>query len=905
MALLGRDTSVTGALPKGVLLLETLRGSEALGMPYVYDLALLSKDPIIAPDDVIGKPLAVVIKLNTGTERSFHGIVTDFRKVGMTRLHTRYLARLQPQLSRFDHTRDCRIFNEASQTALSIVKAVLAGRGLTDVDVDSIVDHTYRARELCVQYRESDRNFVQRLLEEEGLYYFFKHEETKHTLVLANAIGAHKVPDGYESVLYRPKERKVAATEEHIWGLIARKSLYPGRHTVLSGYDPTQLRPKQTQFGRDTSEDLVTAYPFEHYDYPGGLSNPDEAEREAALRTARRRATTLTVEAEGNTMGLGVGALVSFRRGSEGTLDPFWKEADWDNQYLIVKASYSLSINQLETGEVADSDEPFKARYQLLDSRIPFRPERTAIKPEMPGSQTAIVVGPPGEEIWTDKLGRIRVQFDWDREGGHNEKSTCWARVAQAWSGSNWGAIYIPRIGQEVVVRFLDGDPDRPVVTGALYNKDNKPPYDLPVNRTQSGIKSRSSKGGTANNFNELRFEDKKGSEELHLQAEKDMSTLVKHDQSLHVGVNRKIEVGHNEDNTVANDRTLTVGSDKGTNKDVVVINGAHIKLVNGAVSQLFADNHKREVAGQQEFAVDKNRDEHVTLGYTLKTDKKFQLNQGKTNMTFKNTNVTMNAAGDITMTAGGATVVIEKSGKMTLDSPTGINLVCGASGLSILPGGIAFATPAMTAAAGGSAKVSMGSDSTILSGKTVTLEADGVCSIKGKSKLKLQESEKAKGKGKDAKSSAEDEAADPTGEIVFRGRGSAVAGSCQPTSATKAANAHEEKSGSTKGTSAKEREKGPLRVRIELSPEEACDAKAKFILTSSDGSIEITRTVQDDMVPGNETIELAYPNLWKDLSYTLRVHEGDQEPIVLFEDVSYSDLASIEGADERDGSVE
>jgi type VI secretion system secreted protein VgrG len=770
MALLGRDTSVSGPLPKGALLLETLRGGEALGMPYVYDLALLSKDPVIAPDDVIGKTLAVGIKLNAGSERFFHGVVTDFRKVGMTRLHTRYLARLQPQLSLFDHTRDCRIFNEASQTALSIVKTVLAGRGLTDVDVDSIVDHTYRARELCVQYRESDRNFVQRLLEEEGLYYFFKHEETKHTLVLTNAIGAHKVPDGYESVLYLPKERKVAAAEEHFWGLTARKSLYPGRHTVLSGYDPTQLRPKQTQFGRDTSEDLVTAYPFEHYDYPGGLSNPDEAQREAALRTARRRATTLTVEAEGNTLGLGVGDLVSFRRGSDGTLDPFWKEADWDNQYLIVKASYSLSIDQLETGEVADSDEPFKARYQLLDGKIPFRPERTAVKPEMPGSQTAIVVGPPGEEIWTDKLGRIRVQFDWDREGGHNEKSTCWARVAQAWSGSNWGAIYIPRIGQEVVVRFLDGDPDRPVVTGALYNKDNKPPYDLPVNRTQSGIKSRSSKGGTANNFNELRFEDKKGSEELHTQAEKDMSTLVKHDQSLRVGVDRKIEVGHNEDNTVGNDRTLTVGSEVGTNKDVVVINGAHIKLVNGEVSQLFANAYKREVAGQQEFAVDKNKDEHVTLGYKLTTDKKFQLNQGKTNMTFKNTNVTMNAAGTITMTAGGATVTLSKSGAMTLDSPTGINLVCGGSGVAITPAGIAFATPAMTAAAGGSAKVSMGSDSAVLSGKTVAFEAAGVCSIKGKSKLKLQESEGAEGKKARAQSSGDEgaEAADP---LVFKGR--------------------------------------------------------------------------------------------------------------------------------------
>jgi len=898
MALLGRDTSITGPFPKGVLLLETLRGREALGVPFVYDLALLSKDPVIAPDDVIGKPLAVSITLSSGSERFFHGIVTDFRKVGVTRLHARYLARLQPQLSLFDYTRDCRVFNEASQTALSIVKAVLAQRGLTDVDADSVGDHTFRARELCVQYRESDRNFVQRLLEEEGIYYFFRHEDAKHTLVLADSIGAHKVPDGYESVLYRPKERKVAAAEEHFWGLTARKSLYPGRHTVLSGYDPTQMRPKQMQFGRDTSEDLVTAYPFEHYDYPGGLSNPDEAQREAALRTERRQASTLTVEAEGNTMGLGAGDLVSLRRGaegSEGVLDPFWKEADWDSQYLIVKASYSLSINQFETGEVADSDEPFRARYQLIDSKIPFRPERTAIKPEMPGPQTALVVGPAGEEIWTDKLGRIRVQLDWDREGGHNEKSTCWVRVAQAWSGSNWGAIYIPRIGQEVVVRFLEGDPDRPIVTGALYNKDNKPPYDLPTNRTQSGIKSRSSKGGTANNFNELRFEDKKGAEELHTQAEKDMSTLVKNDQDLRVGVDRKIEVGHNEDVTVANDRSLEVGSDKAKNKDVVVINGAHIKLVEGEVSQFFADNYKRDVAGQQEFAVDKNKDEHVTLAYTLKTDKKFQLDQGKTNMTFKNTNVSVNAAGTITMTAGGATVTLSKSGAMTLDSPTGINLVCGGSGLSILPGGIAFATPAMTAAAGGSAKVSMGEGSAILNGKTVIIEADGVCSIKGKSKLKLQESESSKGKGKDAKSSAGDEVADGGDEIVFKGR-AARKGKAAGDGASSSSN-----SSSTKAIDEGPVEKsaeGPKRdklwVRIDMSPEQA--GKDKFVLTSSDGSFRVIKTAADDKIPNDDSLDLFFGEVDISLSYTLEVAAEDGSSFTLFEDVAYSELGALVG---------
>jgi type VI secretion system secreted protein VgrG len=335
-----------------------------------------------------------------------------------------------------------------------------------------------------------------------------------------------------------------------------RRGLYPGRHTVLSGYDPTALRPKQQQFGRATSEDLVTAYPFEHYDYPDGLLDPEEAQQEADLRARAGCVDHATIEVDGNTMGLGLGHLVSLRPGPDsGESFPFWREEDFGKQYFVVGATYSLSIDQLETGDVAGSDEPFKARYQLLDSHTQFRPNRVTPKPHMNGPQTALVVGPAGEEIWTDKFGRVMVQFDWDRQGERNEKSSCWVRVAQAWAGARWGAQYLPRVGQEVIVAFLDGDPDRPIIRGHLYSKDNMPPYELPANQTQSGIKSRSSKGGGASNFNEVRFEDKKGHEELHFQAEKDMSTLVKHDQTLHVGTDRIIVVGNDETNHVRNDR--------------------------------------------------------------------------------------------------------------------------------------------------------------------------------------------------------------------------------------------------------------------------------------------------------------------------------------------------------------
>jgi type VI secretion system secreted protein VgrG len=743
MPLLGRDIVVSGPLPQGSLLLETFTGTETLGLCYKFELGLLSENADIDVDDVLGQPLSIGIKLSSGKERFFHGIVQDFFKSGNTKRYARYMAVLVPSLSQFDHTRDCRIFNQPGQTALSIVSEVLAQRGLTDVEAGSVKDHRYRAREYCVQYRESDFDFVQRLLEEEGIYYFFKHEEAKDTLVLADSGSGHSKAEHYDLVPYFPKERRAAGMEEHFWSLRLQRSLSPGRYSILAGYDPTALRRKQPYWGDQGSGESAPGPQFEFYDYPGGLSDPDEASQEAVLRAQTAAVAGSIIEVEGNTLGLGAGHLVSLRPGpsADGIILPFWNEDDFANQYLVVSANYSIRIDQYETGDVVGADEPFKATYTLWDSKIPFRPQRTTSKPRMTGSQTALVVGPAGEEIWTDPegLGRVMVQFDWDRLGEHNEKSSCWIRVAQMWAGANWGAIHIPRIGQEVIVDFLDGDPDRPLITGRLYNADNTPPYDLPGNRTQSGIKSRSSKGGTGNNFNELRFEDLKGKEELHLQAERDMSTLVKHNQTLAVGVDRSIEVGNDEDTVIKGDRTTTVGTDKAQNKDDVVINGSHKKTVMGPVTQIYADDHFRKVDGDQTLAVEKNKNEHVKLAYTLTTDERFQLIQAATTMTFEGTNVTVDSAGMITMKAGGAMATIDQAGMITLNSPTAINLLCGGSGLSILPGGIAIAAAAVTAAAGGGAStMEMGKEKVVMKSKTVSIEAETTCTIKGKSVLKL-----------------------------------------------------------------------------------------------------------------------------------------------------------------------
>jgi type VI secretion system secreted protein VgrG len=606
MALLGRDTLVTGPLPDGTLLLETFQGKETLGTPYRYDLTLLSNDPDIPVDKVLGQSLTVHLKLDTGDTRFFNGIVTYFGKVGLSMHHTRYVAVLNPKLTLFDYARDCRIF--FAQDAKALATDVLAQRGFTDVESGSLKGD-YRKREYCVQYRETDFNFVQRLLEEDGIYYFFKHENDKHTLVLADSATAHAKVPSYESVLYLPKARKEIRDEEHFWTLSVAGSLYAGKFTVIRGYDYAKARPSATLVEVKSSLAPQPGADFEDYDYPGGLSEKPEAEAEATVRLEGDHVGNTLIEVEGNTMGLGVGNLVTLKKPAflDGDFNPFWDEADFKKEYLIVSATYSISLNQYETGDVAESDEPFKATYALLDSQSPYRPRRSATKPRIEGPQTALVVGPAGDEIYTDKFGRIKVQFDWDRLGKHDEKASCWVRVAQVWAGKQWGAMHIPRIGHEVMVEFLDGDPDRPIVTGRVYNADNMPPYALPDNKTQSGIKSRSSKGGSASNFNELRFEDLKGKEEVYLQAEKDMNILVKNDETHFVGHDRVKKVDHDETSTITANRTEEVGKD-----ETITIHGSRTESVDKDESITISGGRTESVSKDEGISIGGSRSESV-----------------------------------------------------------------------------------------------------------------------------------------------------------------------------------------------------------------------------------------------------------------------------------------------------
>jgi type VI secretion system secreted protein VgrG len=711
MPLLGRDTLVTGPVAEGVLLLESFQGKESLGTPYRYDLTLLSQDSEIPADKILGQSLTVHIRLPSG-DRFFGGIVTYFAKTGYAMNHTRYAAVINPKLALFDYTRDCRIF--FSSQAPDLAKEVLAKRGFSDVE--SPLSGSYRTREYCVQYRETDLNFIQRLLEEEGIYYFFKHEQGKQTLILADSTAAHAAAPGYESILYIPKEHKMAIEEEHFWSLRVAGSLFPGDYTIVRGYDYEKRRASQIQFGKQASQEGQPGADFEDYDYPGGLSEAPDAKEEATLRQQSDLVANTLIEVEGNTLGIGVGNLLTLRRplaiGDD--FNPFWKSDDFKKEFLVTSATYTISINQFETGAVADSDEPFKATYTLLDSQTPFRPQRTAVKPRIEGPQTALVVGPAGEEIYTDQvgLGRVKVQFDWDRLGARDEKSSCWVRVAQVWAGKQWGAMHIPRIGHEVIVEFLDGDPDRPIITGRVYNTDCMPPYTLPDNKTQSGIKSHSSKGASDSNFNEIRFEDLKGKEELHMQAEKDMSTLVKHNQSTSVGADRSVSVGGNhsvsvtgtQSTTVTKKETQTYQADRemkvtGANSDDVT--GAHTgtyhagrteTVTKGDTLTVVGSDKKATVHGTYEIDVDT---EYKVVQGTNSIDMKgnaITVNNGKCEIHLEGPDATIKAKASLTLQCGEASITLKTDGTITVTGSQKVALSGGGSTVGLEASGATMA---------------------------------------------------------------------------------------------------------------------------------------------------------------------------------------------------------------------
>jgi len=569
-----RLAKITSPLGPEVLLLKDMGGGEELGRLFNYELQLHSLDNAIDLNQVLGKPMCVSVQLDGGGERYFHGIVARFSQNVDQGQFASYQATLRPWLWLLTRTSDCRIFQNL--TIPQIIKQVFRDLGFSDFE--DALSRPYREWEYCVQYRETSFDFVSRLMEQEGIYYFFRHEQGRHVLVLADAYGAHTTAPGYGSVPYYPKNEQQRERDHiHDWHLA--QEVQPGS-LELNDYD--FQRPSARIDVRSAMPRPHTAGDYPLFDYPGTYVQSEDGEHYARTRIEALQTLHEQVELAGNARGLGSGHLFS--------LTGFSRQ-DQNREYLIVGARYYLSQESGESGVGAPSAQ-FESSLTCIDAQQSFRPMAITHRPIVKGPQTALVVGPKGEEIWTDQFGRVKVHFYWDRHDQSNENSSCWIRVSQSWAGKNWGSMQIPRIGQEVIVSFLEGDPDRPIITGRVYNAEQTVPYDLPENATQSGMKSRSSKGGTPANFNEIRMEDKKGAEQLYIHAERNQDIVVEVDESHSVGHDRNKSIGHDETVTIGNNRLrivkqediLSVGQRKtdSISQSYVIEVGENLRLVCG-----------------------------------------------------------------------------------------------------------------------------------------------------------------------------------------------------------------------------------------------------------------------------------------------------------------------------------
>jgi type VI secretion system secreted protein VgrG len=528
-----RLIAVTTPLPQDVLLLTGFSGREVMSRLFTYHLEMFSQEEDIDPTKLVGQPISWLVQPAEGDARYFSGFVSRFSAGGTSRRKFRtYRAEVVPWVWFLTRASDCCIFQD--KTAVEIIEAIFAKYGFDSNYDKKDLSKTYVKREYCVQYRETAFNFVSRLMEQEGIFYYFRHDKEKHTLVLADQISACKPLSSGGQVVFGTgsKGKDLLQSWEHQYELCSG---------AWAQQDYNFETPSTNLLSSvNTKLKVTAAKPYELYDYPGEFKDKDGGKAFTTLRMEEEESSYEVVS--------GSCEIHEFTPGASFTLADHEVDSEKGKSYVLTSVSHSAS----DYTYFNDSSPPqYSNQFTCIPDKTQFRPARITPKPLVQGPQTAVVVGPKGEEIYTDKYGRIKVQFFWDRLGKKDENSSCFIRVAESLAGKNWGAVFLPRIGHEVVVEFLEGDPDRPLVTGSVYNKDMMPPYTLPDKMTQTVLKTRSTKGGSADNFNELRFEDAKGKEDIFFHAEKDFHREVENDDDL--------KVGHDQTITIKNNRTEEV----------------------------------------------------------------------------------------------------------------------------------------------------------------------------------------------------------------------------------------------------------------------------------------------------------------------------------------------------------
>lgn len=587
MAFTQTDRYLSISTPFGAdkLIVKSMHGEERISGLFHFSLEMTSEDNALDFSLVVGKAVTVTVKLADGTSRYINGIVGRFVQGGSDARFTTYYAEVVPWLWMLTMSADCRIYQNKSVT--DIVTALFTELGFTDYRNDCTGTHA--AREYCVQYNETAFAFVSRLLEEEGIFYFFEHADGKHTMVMADASTSFVACPGATTVDYAAFG--TWQQQNIVTGCSIEEAVIPGKFAVDDfGFET----PSTDLMGTSDSTKAREGTSRRIYEYPGGFTKKDAADALAKLRMEEQEAPQKSLR--------GTSVCRAFLPGYKTTLQKHYRD-DANAAYVLHRVSHSAR------------EEDYANSFDAFPADTTYRPRRTTRKPVIPGTQTAIVVGKSGEEIWTDKYGRVKVQFHWDQKGTNDENSSCWIRVAHGWAGKAWGAMFLPRIGQEVVVSFLDGDPDQPLITGSVYNAEQTVPYTLPADQTKSTIKSNVSKGGGG--FNELRFEDKKDSEEVFLQAEKDLNTVVKNNETHKVGFEKKDKGNQTID--IYNDRTVTL--DQGNEKLQVKKGNRQVLVDTGNETHTVAGTRSVTVTKAETHTSSDNFDHSVTKNYTLKVD--------------------------------------------------------------------------------------------------------------------------------------------------------------------------------------------------------------------------------------------------------------------------------------------
>jgi len=622
-----RILSIDTPLGSDVLLLHDLSGHEAISKMFHFSVELLSENHSISFKDIVGKQVTLSLHLPGNDKRYWNGYVSRFATVGGDNRFSYYQAEIVPWFWFLTRTADCQIFQQKSIP--EIIKKVFQDHGFQDFQ--DRTQASYQQREYVVQYRETAFNFVSRLMEEYGIFYFFEHDQNSHKLIFADKPQVHKNCPVQYKVRFNYTPGGVLLKEDVVQSWGAEEELRPGNY-ALNDYN-FQTPSTSLLANVQTVDQIGGNTKYEIYDYPGIYTKKADGDTLAKVRMEEEEAVHHLVTGSGNCR--------TFASGYKFHMDHHPRR-DQDGDYVLTEVTHAASVGGSYSGSGGEADETYSNHFTCIPAAVPFRPQRLTPKPVVQGPQTAVVVGPSGEEIYPDKYGRVKVQFFWDRQGKKDQNSSCWVRVSQPWAGKNWGAINIPRIGQEVIVEFLEGDPDRPIITGRVYNDDQMPPYTLPGNMTRTTFMTRSSKGGSSSNYNELRFEDKKSSEQIFVHAEKDMDVRVKNDSREYVTNNRSLIVQGDQMEKVAGELDVQVGKDRN-------------ESVGGDASLNITGNQNDQVGQNMSLQVGQNLQEKSGQNYAHEAGMEIHLKAGM--------NVVIEAGLELTIQASGNFINIGPAG--------------------------------------------------------------------------------------------------------------------------------------------------------------------------------------------------------------------------------------------------